>query len=521
MPITVSKRSINTDYHLLECDSNRRSFLNAPPNSMKNRALPFLLFACATNVACNDSSNPVAGSDNIVSSSPRLAASKSEPIEDEYIVTFDDSESGVEVRAAKLVSGQKGKLKHTFKHGLKGFSATLTVDAAAAIANMPGVARVESDVVMQASTTVTPPSWGLDRIDQRPLPLDNSYTFSSVGSGVRVYIVDTGILTGHQEFGSRAVSGYTAVSDGNGTNDCNGHGTHVAGTVGGATTGIARAAQLVAVRVLDCSGSGTSAGVIAGIDWVVSQKQANPSVPMVANLSLGGSLNTSLNDAVTRAIAAGVVFAVAAGNSSVDACTQSPAATPGALTVGATESSDVMAYYSNFGTCLDIFAPGSGIVSAWYNGGYANLSGTSMAAPHVAGVAAIILGDYPAYSPSQVRSALVTGATTNVLSGTGAGSPNVLLSNLYAAAAPPPPPPPPPTPVTITLSVTGSRTGNKNNANLFWGGATASTVSVYRNGTLRVNTSNDGSYSERVGAGSFAYKVCQSTSCSSVVTVTF
>lgn len=487
---------------------------------MKNRALSFVLFACATTVACSDSSNPVTGTDDTVSSAPRLGASKSEPIEDEYIVTFDDSENGVEVRAAKLVSSQKGKLKHTFKHGLKGFSATLTSAAAEAIASMPGIARVESDVAMQATATVTPPSWGLDRIDQRLLPLDNSYTFSSVGSGVRVYIVDTGILTSHQEFGGRAVGGYTAISDGNGTNDCNGHGTHVAGTVGGATTGIARSAQLVAVRVLDCSGSGTSSGVIAGIDWVVSQKQANPSVPMVANLSLGGSLNTSLNDAVTRAVEAGVVFAVAAGNSSADACTQSPAATPAAVTVGATTSSDAMAYYSNFGSCLDIFAPGSGIVSSWYNGGYATLSGTSMATPHVAGVAAIILGDNPTYVPSQVLSAMVTGGTTNVLSGTGTGSPNLLLSNTYASV-PPPPPPPPPSPVTITLSVTKSRTGNKNIANLSWSGATASTVSVYRNDILRVNTTNDGAYSERVGSGSFAYKVCQATSCSAVVTLTF
>lgn len=498
-------------------------------SSIVSPSIALLALAAA---ACADPASPVVPVQPDVVQTQQAKSAASVAIAGEYVVTFSDSETEPRGRAVSLLAKHHGKLKHSFASGLKGFSATLSAADAANLATEPGVTRVEQDVEMHATTTVAASSWGLDRLDQRALPLDNSYTYTSAGNGVRVYIVDTGIMPSHQEFAGRAVSGYTAVADGNGTVDCNGHGTHVAGTVGGSSTGVARGVQLVAVRVLDCSGSGSSSGVIAGIDYITTQKKASPSVPMVANLSLGGSFNASLNDAVTRAVAAGVVFAVSAGNSSTDACSQSPAASPSALTVGATESNDGMAGYSNFGSCVDIFAPGSGIISSWIGNSdsYANLSGTSMASPHVAGVAALILGDYPAYSPAQVRSAMVTGATANVVLNLGSGSPNVLLSNLYAAApvTPPAPPtqppviPPAPAPVSISLSVKAQKAGKNNNANLSWSGATASNVDVYRNGALRTSTANDGAYSDsKIPAATYTYKVCQGSTCSATVTVSF
>lgn len=478
--------------------------------------------------ACSDPSSPVAPAESPVLQVPRAVASSNAPIPDEYIVVFDDSEVDPVGRARALVAQQQGELKHTYQHALKGFSARMSPQAAAALARAPGIKRVEADVAMHATETVVPISWGLDRIDQTALPLNSSFTFNSSGSGVRVYIVDTGIRTSHAEFGGRAISGYTAISDGNGSNDCNGHGTHVAGTVGGSTAGVARSAQLVAVRVLDCSGSGSSSGVIAGIDYVTSQKNANRSIPMVANLSLGGGANQSLDDAVAKSVAAGVVFAVAGGNSATDACTQSPARAASALTVGATESNDARAGYSNYGSCLDIFAPGSGITSAWHTAddAFAGLSGTSMASPHVAGVAAVILGDYPTSTPEQVRATLLSASATGVVSDAGAGSSNALLTNLYSAPAtvppPAPTPTPPPAPVSISLTVTKSRSGKNNNANLAWSGATASTVSVYRNGAFRTTTTNDGVLSDpKLSAGSYTYKVCQADVCSPSVTVTF
>lgn len=480
--------------------------------------------------ACSDPSSPLTPESNAVVQLPRAAASASAAVQDEYIVTFDASETDPVGRARALVAQQNGQLHHTYQHAIRGFSAQLPPQAAAALARTPGVKSVEPDITMNATETVAAVSWGLDRLDQRSLPLDNSYTFNSRGSGVRVYIVDTGLRLSHSEFGGRAVSGYTAINDGNGTNDCHGHGTHVGGTVGGSSAGVARGVTLVAVRVLDCGGSGSNSGVIAGIDYIVSQKNANPSVPMVANMSLGGGFSSALNDAVGRAVSAGVTFAVAAGNSNVDACTSSPASSPSALTVGATEANDARAYFSNYGSCLDIFAPGTNIVSSWIYDDWSMgaASGTSMASPHVAGVAALILGDYPSASPASVRTAMLDGANQSVTNG--AGSTSALLTNLYSApstSTPPPTQPPttqptPPAPVSISLSVAKARSGKFNNATLTWSGATASTVSVYRNGALVANTANDGSYSEnKLSAGSYGYKVCQSTICSATITVTF
>jgi len=282
--------------------------------------------------------------------------------------------------------------------------------------------------VITIDATQSPANWGLDRIDQRALPLSNSYTYNYTGAGVTAYIIDTGILFGHTEFGGRAVSGWDFVNNDADASDCNGHGTHVAGTVGGSTYGVAKGVSLVAVRVLDCAGSGTTAGVIAGINWVTNQHTTGKAV---ANMSLGGAASTTLDTAVKASIADGVVYAVAAGNNNRDACKFSPARVPEAITVGATTNTDTRASYSNYGACLDLFAPGSSITSAWYTSTTAlnTISGTSMATPHAAGVAALYLQGHTA-TPAQVRDALVAASTLGVVINEGLNSPDRLLFSL-------------------------------------------------------------------------------------------
>jgi aqualysin 1 len=324
-----------------------------------------------------------------------------------------------------ILATQTGRVKHVYGHALNGFSAEMTEDEAIALADDPRVLCVEEDQEMEIVTTQTNATWGLDRIDQVALPLNATYTYTSTGSGVNAYIIDTGIRITHTQFGGRAVVGFDAVGDGRNGIDCNGHGTHVSGTVGGSTYGVAKAVRLFAVRVLNCSGSGTTSGVIAGVDWVTG----NHVSPAVANMSLGGGVSTALDSAVSNSIASGVTYAIAAGNSNTNASNSSPARVGAAITVGSSTRTDARSSFSNFGSVVDIFAPGSSITSAWSTSNTATntISGTSMATPHVAGVAARFLQNNRTASPATVRNAIVNAASLNRLSGIPSGTANRLL----------------------------------------------------------------------------------------------
>ncbi|MFF7884930.1 S8 family peptidase [Streptomyces sp. NPDC007896] len=358
-----------------------------------------------------------------------LAAGSPTAVKDSYIVTL---KKGAGLKAASsegkgLISAYGGTVKKTYGAALNGYTATLSAGEARRLAADPAVATVEQNqTVRLTDTTQSSAPWGLDRVDQTSLPLSGTYTYpDTAGGGVTAYVIDTGVRITHSQISGRASYGYDAVDGDSTAQDGNGHGTHVATTIAGSTYGVAKKAKIVAVRVLDNSGSGTTAGVIAGIDWVTS----NHSGPSVANMSLGGGASTSLDNAVANSIASGVTYAVAAGNNGASASSYSPARVGAAITVGATTSTDAKASYSNYGSVLDVFAPGSSITAGWNTSDTATntISGTSMATPHVAGAAAVYLAGHTSATPAQVATALVNGATTGKVTSPGSGSPNRLL----------------------------------------------------------------------------------------------
>jgi subtilisin family serine protease len=331
----------------------------------------------------------------------------------------------VENAAVDLAARFSLNVERVYGNALPGFAVSASPRAIERLLQDPRVEYVEEDGYVELSATQSNATWGLDRVDQRDLPLNGSYVYSYVGTYVRAYVIDSGILASHTDFGGRVLAGATAINDGRGSSDCNGHGTHVAGTIGGATWGIAKDVRLVPVRVFGCTGGSSNSVIISGIDWV----RANHVKPAVANMSLGGGASSSIDTATNNLINAGVTVVVAAGNDNANACNYSPARVSAAITVGSTTSSDYRSSFSNYGSCVNIFAPGSSIRSAWYTSNTATntISGTSMASPHVAGAAVKYLAQYPSASPSTVRSAIYNQATTGRLYSIGSNSPNRLL----------------------------------------------------------------------------------------------
>ncbi|MBW2942130.1 S8 family serine peptidase [Zhongshania aquimaris] len=384
-------------------------------------------------------SNTVEEQATVFETSVSDALSAGEPIDGQYIVLLNKLDQPILSALplgdliGDLLGGVNGVLLGSFENVVRGFVAQLSPEAAELLAQNPLVKLVEQDRTVTIAASQANATWGLDRIDQPNLPLDGVYTYNGSGNGVHIYIVDTGLRTSHQEFTGRVGVGRNFVSSGflfastdpANIEDCNGHGTHVAGTAAGTTWGVAKDATVHPVRVLGCNGSGSNAGVIAGIDWLA----ANHVKPAVANMSLGGSSSEALDQAVRAAIATGVTFVVAAGNDNIDACNGSPNRVDEAITVGSTSSNDARSSFSNKGACVDIFAPGSSITSAWYQGNTDTntISGTSMASPHVAGVAAVILGQQPSASPATVFAQIVGEGAAGKLSSIGTGSPNLLL----------------------------------------------------------------------------------------------
>jgi subtilisin family serine protease len=390
-----------------------------------------------------------------------------------YVVVLDDPRADTPAVAEKQGRKHGFAVDGLFERGLRGYVGVMTPASAKLLARTAGVRAVAPDTPVTTSADApvattqdlpaSPSLWGLDRIDQKPLPLNRRYSYNAIGSGVTAYVVDTGVKSGHAEFGGRVrrapdYDAYRPAGDAAYGEDCDGHGTHVAGTLGGRAYGVAKGVEIVSVRVLDCDGSGYVSDIVAGLGWMIADHQAGQ--PAVANLSLGSSRNSAFDAAVQKAIDDGITVAVAAGNGGTfggqDACSVSPARVPQAITVGATDANDRKASWSNYGSCVDIFAPGNGIVSAdgaaAGDTAWAQMSGTSMASPHVAGVAALILSAVPGAAPANVRDALVAVSTAGKVTSSKTTNPkllfapsNIVPGELPALVAPTPPTTSPPT----------------------------------------------------------------------------
>ncbi len=364
------------------------------------------------------------------SSKLKRAARAEDRIPNRYVVVLDpvamrSNEEISEKSASRLSGTYGGSVDKVFSHAIQGFSIEMSPKAAEALSNDPGVLFVEEDSIVRIDNTQSNPPWGLDRVDQRSVPLSTSYTYVRTGAGVHVYVIDTGIRPTHTEFAGRATADFDSIYDGRNGVDCHGHGTHVAGTIGGQNYGVAKDTRLHGIRVLGCNGIGSVASAVEGIDWVT----ANHISPAVANMSMGSSASLLMDFAVKGSIQAGVTYVVAAGNANTDACQYSPAREPSAITVGATDQTDTKATFSNYGSCVDLSAPGVGIMSAWAWNDTATLStsGTSMAAPHVTGTVALYLEQNPDASPAQTTAALMGDATSGQMVGETNGSPNMMV----------------------------------------------------------------------------------------------
>lgn len=404
---------------------------------MRKTAWLFALLVLAS--ACTDQSSPPSPTAPSAAEAEAGVAVESREA-DAYIVVLDADPSNSTLVSDAVSAAHGIATDRVFTAVLAGFTTVMTEAQADAVADDPRVAFVERDGVMSIVGTQSPVgSWGQDRIDQRNLPLSGSYTYGETGAGVHFYGLDTGIRSTHVEFTGRMGNGHTEIIDGRGTEDCNGHGTHTASTAAGTTYGVAKLMTVHPVRVLGCSGSGSTSGVIAGMDWVAQ----NAVLPAVANMSLGGGPSSATDLAVANLVAKGVFVAVSAGNDNISACLQSPARAPEAHTVASTTMNDVRSSFSNYGSCVDIFAPGSGITGAWStsNTATATISGTSMASPHVAGVAGLILDNQSSLTPVQVGQLIQSNATSGVVSNPGAGSPNLLLYMGFLTGGPPNTPP--------------------------------------------------------------------------------
>jgi subtilisin family serine protease len=569
--------------------SNNQIFL-----SMKNYRLGTWVSVLVLSVFLYACDAPMSGLDPVESRavpessaySISTADGEDDRIPGSYIVVFNDDVRGVGPLASQLARQANGEVGFVYESAIRGFSLTLPEQASPraiqALQNNPNVAYIEQDRRVYAFSSQTNATWGLDRSDQRSLPLDGVYNYTASGSGVTVYILDTGINYAHVDYAGRVSPGFDAIGDGLNGDDCDGHGTHVAGTTAGTAWGVAKGADLVSVRVLDCGGGGTVAGVIAGVNWVT----ANAFGPSVANMSLGGGASTALDDAVRNSVASGVTYVVAAGNSTANACNYSPARVAEAITVGATTTNDSRASYSNFGNCVDIFAPGSSITSAWIGSSTAirTISGTSMASPHVAGAAALYLQYSPNATPAEVMAAIDANATKGIVNSGSrrtATANNHLLYTLFPNAG---------DggsgggddgsgggddgsgggddgsgggddgsgggddgsgggddgsgggddgsgggddgsgggddPSAISLTGNASKAQGRWVADLSWSGATSVQVDIYREGSVLITTSNSGSYTDRTnfrGGGTLTYRVCETgtTTCSNDITLVY